>query len=197
MSNVVIRKLKDGMAVQWREGRSAVLIAGALTVGAAVVPFGAGAYTARPAFAAALPPVSTCAPDELVIWLNTQSNADAGSILYRLEFTNLSAMSCRLQGFPHVVGTGTGGKQLGSPASENHAEPPRPVTLVSGGTAFAVLHIAVASVFPPSGCGQTMAAALRIHAPGQVTSKVVPFPFPACSRSGPAYLQIEAMQPTR
>jgi hypothetical protein len=91
------------------------------------------------------------------------------------------------------VGTGSGGSaaqcRLTTP------QPTRPVTLPSDGTAFAVLHIAVAGVHPPSRYGQTTAAGLRIYVPGQTTPKVVPFPFPACSRSRPAYLQVEAVEP--
>jgi hypothetical protein len=194
MRNIVFRNLEDRIAGLRRERRWAVLIAGALTFRATLVPLAAFAYGARPAVAAPTFPASTCSSPELVVWLDTQSDAAAGNILYRLEFTNLSPLSCTLQGFPRVVGTGTGGHQLGSPASANHAQPTRPVTLSSGGSAFAVIHIAVAGVFPPSRCGQTTAAGLRIYAPGQTTPKVVPFPFPACSRSGPAYLQVETVE---
>jgi hypothetical protein len=38
------------------------------------------------------------------------------------------------------------------------------------------------------------AGGLRVYPPGQTASKLVPFPFRACSRSGPGYLSVEAVQ---
>jgi hypothetical protein len=194
MRNVVVMDLEDRIARRRRRRRSLLLMAGVLTFGGTLVPLVTLSYEASSAVAVPPSPASTCSPSELVVWLNTQSDAAAGNVLYHLEFTNLSPLSCRLQGFARVVGTGTGGDQLGSPASANHAQPNRPVILPSDGTAFAVLHIAVAGIFPPSRCVQTTAAGLRIYVPDQTTPKVVPFPFPACSRSGPAYLQVEAVE---
>jgi hypothetical protein len=34
---------------------------------------------------------------------------------------------------------------------------------------------------------------LRVYPPGETRSKVVPFPFRACARSGPVYLHVEAL----
>jgi hypothetical protein len=38
------------------------------------------------------------------------------------------------------------------------------------------------------------AAGLRIYPPGQTQSKRVPFPFAACSKTGPQYLKIYPVQ---
>ena len=56
----------------------------------------------------------------------------------------------------------------------------------------AVLRIVEAGNFDPPACRQVTAAGLRVYPPDERASKVVPFPFHACSRSGPVYLTIRA-----
>jgi hypothetical protein len=137
---------------------------------------------------------SSCSTAGLVVWLDTNGDAAAGNILYRLEFTNLSLHSCTLVGFPGVSAVNFHGRQLGSPAVHNNAIPSDAVTLVSGATGFAELHIAVAGIFPSASCRPTTAVGLRVYPPGGTEPKVVPFPLPACSLGGPAFLQVEALQ---
>ena len=69
----------------------------------------------------------------------------------------------------------------------------RVVTLPKGATAKAVLQITEAGNFPSSACAQTTAAGLRVYPPNQTAAKIVPFPFGACSRSGPVYLHIASV----
>jgi hypothetical protein len=38
------------------------------------------------------------------------------------------------------------------------------------------------------------AAGLRVYPPNLTTSKVVPFPFSACSLTGPVYLNVRAVK---
>ncbi len=47
--------------------------------------------------------------------------------------------------------------------------------------------------YPRSVCRQVAAAGLRVYPPNETVSKVVPFPFAACSRSGPVYLYVTRM----
>ena len=70
----------------------------------------------------------------------------------------------------------------------------RVVTLRTGDTATAVLQISQAANFPPAACHLVTAAGLRVYPPGAFTSKIVPIPFPACSRSGPVYLQVQRVR---
>jgi hypothetical protein len=142
-----------------------------------------------------------CATSALVIWLDTTGSGTAGSIYYDLELTNLSGHPCTLLGYPGVSAVNLAGHQLGSAASRNTAHAPRLVTLTSatatnmaGATATVVLRIVEAGNFPQSSCRQVTAAGLRVFPPGQRASKVVPFPFGACSRTGPVILQVEAVQ---
>jgi hypothetical protein len=38
------------------------------------------------------------------------------------------------------------------------------------------------------------AGGLRVYIPGQKASTVIPFPFRACSKSGPTYLSVEPIE---
>jgi hypothetical protein len=44
-----------------------------------------------------------------------------------------------------------------------------------------VLAITDVGIFPARACHQVMAAGLRVYPPGQFASKVIPYPFSACS----------------
>jgi len=136
-----------------------------------------------------------CATAGLVVWLNTEgADHAAGSSYYKLAFTNLSGHACTLQGFPGVSAAGISGRQLGRAAARSHAGTARQIRLANNATAVAVLQIANAHNFPRSSCGLVVAAALRIYPPNQTASKLAPFPFPACSRSGPVFLFVRAVQ---
>ena len=152
------------------------------------------AATASPAATTATTP--RCATSGLVIWLETQGNGALGSIYYNLDFTNLSGHACTLVGYPGVSAVNLGGHTLGSAASRDNFHAPVVVTLAAGATARAVLRIVEAGNFPPSTCRPLTAAGLRVYPPNQTASKVVPFPFSACSRSGPVYLSVRVVQKT-
>jgi hypothetical protein len=152
------------------------------------------AATASPAATMATTP--RCATSGLVIWLETQGNGALGSIYYNLDFTNLSGHACTLVGYPGVSAVNLGGHTLGSAASRDNFHAPVVVTLAAGATARAVLRIVEAGNFPPSTCRPLTAAGLRVYPPNQTASKVVPFPFSACSRSGPVYLSVRVVQKT-
>ena len=152
------------------------------------------AATTSPAATTASTP--RCATSGVVIWLETQGNGALGSIYYNLDFTNLSGHSCTLHGYPGVSAVNLGGHTLGSAASRDNFHAPVLVTLASGATARAVLRIVEAGNFPASICRQVPAAGLRVYPPNQTASKVVPFPFSACSRSGPVYLSVRVVTKT-
>jgi hypothetical protein len=67
--------------------------------------------------------------------------------------------------------------------------------IARGATATAVLRITDAYNFPRSACRPTMAAGLRVYPPNQTAAKLVPFPFLACSRTGPVFMSVQAVQP--
>jgi hypothetical protein len=68
------------------------------------------------------------------------------------------------------------------------------VTLANGATTHALVVITDTGLFPPSSCHQVTAAGLRVFPPNQTQSKRVPFPFTACSKTGPLYLKVVPVQ---
>jgi hypothetical protein len=171
----------------------AIAVAAAAAVALAVLApaLGAAARLAAPARTGTAS-AANCPTAGLVVWINTQGNGTAGSIYYKLEFTNLSGHVCRLSGYPGVSAVDLGGRRLGSAGSRN-TSPAHTVSVANGGTASAVLRITEAGNFPNSSCHRVSAAGLRVYPPNQTASKLVPFPFDACSRIGPVYLSVEAV----
>jgi hypothetical protein len=127
-----------------------------------------------------------------VIWIDTQGGGAAGSVFYQLRFTNLSGRVCTLRGYPGVSAVDLRGHQLGRAATREPA-PRRLIRIGQGATATATLRIVEAGNFPRSRCRPRSAAGLRVYPPNETAAKVVPFPFAACSRSGPAYLSIKPL----
>jgi len=168
-----------------------LLSAGALACAAALAPATALATPGAAHVGRIATPA--CTTSGLDIWLNTQGNGAAGTIYYDLEFTNLSGSTCTLFGYPGVSATNLTGTQLGSAAVRIGATP-QTVTLANGATATALVGIVEGGIFPPAQCGPVTAAGLRIYPPNQSQSKRVPFPFAACSKTGPQYLKIMPVQ---
>jgi hypothetical protein len=163
----------------------------AITLAVAAGGTGALIAAASPAAAAGTP---GCRTSGLVVWLNTNSNGAAGSNFYTLNFTNLSGQRCTLRGYPGVSAVNLSGRQLGRAASRNNARRVKTISIRNGGTARTTVQIVEAGNFSPSACGPTTAAGLRVFPPNQGSSRTVPFPFPACSRSGPSILSVQAVR---
>jgi Protein of unknown function (DUF4232) len=148
---------------------------------------------------------SPCAASGLRAWLGlasgaASSGASSGTIV-TLEFTNVSERTCSLYGYPQVsayAGSPDAGSQIGSAAVRDTSVRPRPVTLTPGATAHSVLRLAGIRSFRPTACGQVTAPELRVIVPvvGQRTRPAfVPIRVAACSRKGPAFLSVQAIQP--
>jgi Domain of unknown function (DUF4232) len=172
---------------------TSVLGAAAVAVAVSLSAVGAVAMTSRtPSATTAATP--TCTTGGLVVWLDTNGNGAAGSIFYKLEFTNLSGHMCTLGGYPGVSAVNLAGRMLGTPASRDTSRTPKVVTLKQDATATAVLRIVDAGNFSASSCGEVTAAGLRVVAPNATRSKAIPFPFAACSRPGPIFLTVQAVR---
>jgi hypothetical protein len=165
--------------------RRAAAVATVAALAAAVTPAVSPALSAT---SASTPP---CSAAGLVNWIDTNSNGAAGTIFYQLQFTNLSGHRCTLRGYPGVSGIDLHGHRLGA-AARRSTSPVHVIALNNGKTAKAVLGIAESSFFPPATCKPTTAAGLRVFAPNQSASKVIPFPFGVCS-AGPSNLSIRAV----
>jgi hypothetical protein len=163
----------------------------AAAVSLAVTTFPAAAATAAPA----------CTASQLVVWLNSSGSGTAGATYYAIQFTNIAQTSCSMIGYPGVSGLSHSGAQLGSPATRNAEHKSFTITLAGStkssslsNTAIGILKITDVANYPKAKCGPATASGLRVYPPGLKSSSVVPFPFLACSKSGTAYLSIEAVE---
>lgn len=165
----------------------------ALALGACALLLG---LTAAPAHAA----VPACKTNQLVVWLDTQSNGAAGTIFYTLNFTNVGS-KCTLRGYPGVSAVGRSHQQLGKAAARDNGTKVKTVTLSSangGGpakanTAHSTLAIVDTGVLSPGACHPTTASGLRVYPPNQSAAAFVPYPFPACSLASASILRVRAV----
>jgi hypothetical protein len=173
--------------------KGAVAGAATMLVLAVSIATATGSFAAAPRARTASAPA--CATSGLVVWLNTNGNGAAGSIYYTLEFTNLSGHSCTLSGYPGVSAVNLSGHQIGAPASRDTGTTPHTLTLGTGlnGTASSTLRIVESGNFPASSCGPVNAAGLRVYPPNQRASRVIPFPFGACSHTADGVLSVRAV----
>jgi hypothetical protein len=158
---------------------------------AALVLLAAGATCAIPAGGAPAPS-PPCLAQRLVAWLNTQGSGAAGSVYYRVELTNLSTRACTIAGYPRVAAVDLAGRQIGD-ASGRFVTRARTVTLAPGATGSFVLQIVDVANFSASACRPVTAAGLRVVPPRRTSTRIVPFPFRACSRRGPTFLWAQAV----
>jgi Protein of unknown function (DUF4232) len=171
--------------------RPSVSIIKHIAVAAAAV---AGLAAAGPALAQESHPVGVassktappCQSSGIDDWLDTSGGAAAGTIIYHLEFTNLSGHACTLQGFPFVFAVNLSGHQIGNDAVFNHVFPANSVTVGNGKTIHALLGIVDAGNFRAAACKPVTAAGLKVFAPTGINEvgRTVPFPFTACSAHG-------------
>src|SRR5262245_45201197 len=133
-------------------GCCAILLPGA-ALAAPSAPSAPGAPSAQSApahpAAHAIPP--GCETPGLVIWLDTNGDGAAGSVFYKLKFTNLSGHTCTLNGFPFINAVSLTGSLLGHRAGFTGG-PTHQVTLSKGQTVTAELPIGNVLNFPASQC---------------------------------------------
>ena len=133
-----------------------------------------------------------CVTSELVVWLNTEGFGFAGGFVYSLEFTNLSGHTCSLSGYPGVSAVTLDGHRIGHAAARGVSKVTL-VSLASGATTTAALQIENVRHYDSAECHQVAAAGLMVYPPHQVTYKLVPFPFEACSLKDTVYMGVKAV----
>jgi hypothetical protein len=142
----------------------------------------------QPLAAPANPP---CKTSGLVIWSNNGAGGGtAGSVFYKLRFTNLSGHTCTLTGFPKVTAVNLAGKRIGSAAQHEVGQKPKPKKLANRATATAPLRVVDPGNFSPSACHEVMVAGLRVTPPGQSHSKLIPIPLATCSLASQKTLSV-------
>ena len=182
--------MRPPAVTSFRKSRGCRAVAAALASGLAA----AGVAAAPAAGSAVKASTSPCRTANLVVWFNTNGNGAAGTVFYKLNFTNLGSQSCTLRGYPGVSAVSLAGRQLGSAATRNNVAKVKTITIGTGKTASATVGIVEAGNFPSSSCGLTTAAGLKVFPPNQGASRTVWFPFAACSKKGPKYLTIQAVR---
>jgi len=194
--------------ITWR------VIAVVAFVGTAALAITLTRVPARPAHAALSSSLtlSPCATSGLDAWLGLGTTGSvsipdnghhlqADSTYYTLEFTNISARACSLYGYPEVsayAGSQVAGTQIGSSASYDTTIRPQQVMLAAGATAHSLLRVVGIGQFQPAACARVTAPELRVMPPGQGLRDrpaLVPIALPACSKRGPKFLTVQAIQP--
>lgn len=135
-----------------------------------------------------------CVTSRLHISVGTADPAGASVTRYRLEFTNVSGVTCALSGYPQVAAYRGNGAQVGNAAVLDATVAARRVLLAPGGSA----HAAVIASVSPGACRPAAAAGLRVVPPGQSQARYVGHALTACSAAGPAgpaFLRVRAIQP--
>lgn len=149
----------------------------------------AAALIATPAADAAA--TKACPASGLVIWAGEEpGGATAGSVYYRIEFTNLTTATCTVSGYPKVNAVDLKGRRIGAFATHEPGKKARRVTLAPGQSATATLRIVDALNFPANKCKAITAAGLRVSVPGGSGSKIAPLAFETCVRSASKTLSV-------
>lgn len=128
-----------------------------------------------------------------------QGDGAAGSEFVPIIFTNTSADTCSLFGFPGVSfvteGSG-GGSQIGRAADRSSLVPSQLITLVPGAEAHATLQVVDAANFPAGKCQLVTAHWLKIYPPNQTAPLFLPFRAQACASHAKAVgiLNVQSVQ---
>jgi hypothetical protein len=138
-------------------------------------------------------PAPRCNTAGLVMWLNPEGSGTAGSFYYRLEFVNLSGRTCTLAGYPGISAVNLNGRQIGASAKREVTGRPRTVTLPPEGDATAIVHVVDVGALPSS-CRPTATAGFRVYPPGEIASKVVPYPFRTCANPRERVISVRALK---
>ena len=138
-----------------------------------------------------------CLASGLVVWAGEEPGGGAaGSVYYRIEFTNLSTATCTVSGYPKVNAVDLKGRRIGAFATHETGKAAKPVTLAPGQSASATLRIVDALNFPADKCKATTAAGLRVSVPGGSGNKIAPLPFETCVRAASRTLSVAPVQAT-
>jgi hypothetical protein len=134
-----------------------------------------------------------CQSSALKVTLGS-GNAAAGTTFYEILFTNVSAATCTLYGFPGVSFTGeTYAVQVGPAATRNPASKPALVTLAPGAVASAQISVVTAQNYSPAACGLTTASGILVYPPNLTASVGLPFNGFTCALKKSHVLSVDAV----
>ena len=120
--------------------------------------------------------------------------AAAGTAYYSIDFTNVSATTCTLYGYPGVSFTGeTYSVQVGPAATRNPSSPKQLVTLAPGAVASAQISVVDALNYSPGPCGLTTASGILVYPPNLTTAVGIPFNGYTCVHAKDHVLTVDAV----
>jgi hypothetical protein len=124
--------------------------------------------------------VPACHAFQLAVTLGGSEGA-AGTIYYTIVFTNTSATTCSLRGYPGVSSVGgDDGHQIGAAASRDpHAV--RTIVLRPRAVASASYGEVQALNYPKARCHPQSARGLRVYSPNVTPARYLPLKHLACS----------------
>lgn len=174
-----------------RTRRRTAVAAGVAAVAAVALLATAPAAFSAPRSAA----VPKCGPAALGVWVaRDQSDGAAGTLFFRLEFTNLSHHACTLYGFPGVSARASNGTLLGNPATRDNGVKARTVRLAPGATGYALL--AYSDVVTGNCPHKVTAAYLLVYAPDQRVANTAFWSLTACTTPGQKnFMRIRVIAP--
>jgi uncharacterized protein DUF4232 len=106
----------------------------------------------------------------------------AGGVYEVIDFTNTSASTCTLYGYPGVsLVSGPPYVQIGLAAKRQGNTPATLITLAPGAVANATLQIVDALNFPTATCSPAAATDLQVYPPGQTAAIYLPNQSEACA----------------
>ena len=126
------------------------------------------------------------------------ANGAAGSSYYPVLFTNTSAATCTMYGYPGVaLVTTPGGSVVGAPAVRNRTFPKVLVPLAPGAVAHASLQVVNTAAYPVARCKPATAHWLQVYPPGQYAASYVAFTAQTCTArvAGGSTLGIYVLRP--
>ena len=144
-----------------------------------------------------------CATPRLRVSVGTGTGASTGTSTgasaprvtrYRLDFTNVSGVTCTLSGYPEVAAYRGDGAQIGNEAGRDTSVAARHIVLAPGASA----HAAITASVSRGPCRPVDAAGLRVVPPGQKAASYIRHTLRACSAAGPrapVFLRVRAVQP--
>lgn len=133
-----------------------------------------------------------CHPGEVRVTLQAAPGGGAaGSVYSWLIFTNDSARSCTLYGYPGVSWvTGPSGQTVNQPARRNATGSPARVTLAPGERGHAQLRTGHPEAFPDT-CRPVPVAGYRVYLPDETAAVFVAAPMQQCSADGVNVASVE------
>lgn len=153
--------------------------------------------TTKPRATATKPkPPALCTSADLRLSLG-QGDAAAGTMWRPLRFTNKSASSCVIQGFPGVsYVAGSDGHQVGAAAYRDGTKGSA-VTLQPGQTAYAAVGFVQVGNYDPADCKPTDVRGLRVYPPQETDSMYLKAPGTGCANEnlGDYHLKVQTIRP--